>query len=66
MAKVNIEQIVDHLSSEMRRALEAAVRTTIPQANFEPFELFREFRREVGRKCNTWEQVPDQFVEVDD
>jgi hypothetical protein len=66
MARVNIEQIVDHLSSEMRRALEAAVRTNIPQATFEPLELFREFRREVGRKCNTWEPVPDEFVETDD
>jgi len=65
MAQVKIEQIVDHLSSAMRRVLEAAVRTNIPQANFEPFELFREFRREVGRKCNTWETVPDEYVEAD-
>jgi hypothetical protein len=26
--------------------------------------LFRAFRRAVGRKCNTWEQVPDHYVRV--
>lgn len=63
MARVKIEDIVDHLSSEIRKALEQAVTNVLPDAEFDAYELFREFRRAVGRKCNTWENVPDHFVE---
>jgi len=64
MARVRIEEIVDHLSSEMRKALEDAVREVLSDDEFDSYELFRAFRRAVGRKCNTWEQVPDHYVEV--
>jgi len=63
MAQVNIAEIVDHLSSEMRRALDAAVQEVAPKAGVDPNDLFRAFKRAVGRKCNTWEQVPDRFVQ---
>ena len=63
MARVKIEDIIEHLSSEMRHALEDAVSETVQGAKFEPHELFRAFRRAVGRKCNTWENVPDSSVE---
>jgi hypothetical protein len=63
MAQVKIEDIVEHLSSEMRRALQAAVEEVHPGAQVDPHALFRAFRRAVGRKCNTWEQVPDQFIQ---
>lgn len=62
MARVNVEGIIDHLSSDMRRALEDAVRRQIPDAEFNRSALFREFRRAVYRKCNTWERVPDRLV----
>jgi hypothetical protein len=65
MARVRIEEIVDHLSYDMKRALEDAVHRTLPDARFDRNHLFREFRRAVGRKCSTWEQVPDRYVEVD-
>jgi hypothetical protein len=65
MARVRIEQIVDHLSSEMRRALEAAVSEVAPDAHVDAHDLFRAFRRAVGRKCSTWETVPDQLVETE-
>jgi hypothetical protein len=35
MAQVKIEDIVDDLSTEMRRALEAAVREVLPDAKFD-------------------------------
>jgi len=63
MARVKIEDIVDHLNSEMRRALEDAVKRAVPDAHFDAYQLFREFRKAVGRKCSTWENVPDHFVE---
>jgi hypothetical protein len=62
MAHVQIEQIVDHLSHEMRRALQDAIREALPNVRVDAHALFRSFSRAVGRKCNTWEQVPDQYV----
>jgi hypothetical protein len=62
MKYVDPEEIVDHLSSEMRKALKDAVRDVLPGAHFDEHALFRSFRRAVGRKCNKWEQVPDNCV----
>ena len=63
MARVKIEEIVDHLSTEFTKALDEAVRMEIPNAEFNQHQLFRNFCRAVGRKCNTWESVPNQYVE---
>lgn len=63
MARVKIEEIVEHLRSEMRGALEDAVTHVLPKAQFDSHDLFREFRRAVGRKCGTWETVPDSYVD---
>ena len=65
MARINPDDIVLELNSEFRRALQDAVREVIPDANFDPYELFRAFERAVRRKCGTWEHVPDQFVKKD-
>ena len=63
MARINIERVMEHLDSDIRKALEAAVKEVIPAANFDPYTLKRAFIRAVGRKCNTWENVPDHLVE---
>lgn len=63
MASVKMEEIVDHLSTEVRRALENSVRQVAPDARIDSYELFRAFRREIGRRCSTWEKVPDHYVE---
>jgi len=62
MAEVQMDEIVDHLRSEMRRALEDAVREVAPNVQIDFHELYRSFRRAVRRKCNQWEQVPDDYV----
>lgn len=62
MAEVQMDEIVDHLRSEVRRALEDAVREAAPNVNIDAHELYRAFRRAVRRKCNQWEQVPDEYV----
>ena len=62
MPQVKIEEIVDHLSYEIQRALEEAVHQTIPDSKFNSNMLFRNFVRAVGRKCSTWERVPDRYV----
>lgn len=65
MARVKIEDVVDHLSSQMRSALDAAVNESVAEdGTFDRYELFRAFRRAVRRKCSTWETVPDRFVQV--
>lgn len=65
MARIKPDEVVDHLSSEMKRALEAAVLEVLPDAEFDRNELFRAFKRAVRRKCSTWERVPDQYVDCD-
>lgn len=64
MARVKPEEIVEHLDSEFRRALAAAVHQILPSAQFNEHQLFRAFKREVGRKCSTWEHVSDSYVEL--
>jgi len=63
MAQVKIENILGHLDSQIRSALESAVNRSIPDASFDKYELYREFVRAVGRKCSTWERVSDNDVE---
>lgn len=65
MARVKVEEIIEHLSSEMRKALAETVRAKVSGAQFDEYDLFREFKRAVRRKCNTWERVPDNYVEAD-
>jgi len=65
MARVKMEDIVEHLDSDMRKALKQAVENTIPDAIFNDRTLLRNFIRAVGRKCSVWEHVPDQYVDKD-
>lgn len=65
MARVQADEIVDHLSTEFRKALAEAVREVIPNVKFDEYALFRAFKRAVYRKCSTWETVPDRYVETD-
>jgi hypothetical protein len=62
MAQVMIEEIVDYLSNDFRRALEAAVLEVLPEAEVDRHELLRAFGRAVRRKFSTWKTVPDQYV----
>jgi len=65
MARVQMDEIVDHLRSEMRRALEDTLAEHAPGLEIDSHEFFRTFRRAVRRKCNTWENVSDHFVDKD-
>ena len=64
MAKVKIEDVIDHLDHEMRRALEETLKTHFPDTKFDTRQVFRTFKRMVGRKCSLWESVPDNYVEL--
>lgn len=65
MARVKIEEIIDHLSTEMRKSLRDSVNKVIPEVTFDERELFRQFKKEVRKKCSTWERVPDQYIDAD-
>ena len=64
MARIKIEDVIEHLSVEMRRALQRAVQEAIPEVECDSHKLFRAFRRAVRARCNTWEEVPDTYVEL--
>ncbi len=62
MARIKIENVIDHLGTDFRRALADAVSEVMPGANIDEYELFRAFKRAVGRKCSIWERVPDHYI----
>jgi hypothetical protein len=64
MARVRIESILDHLSSDLRRALEDAL-SRVGADRVDARQLYREFVRAADRKCNTWESVPDSSVDAE-
>lgn len=65
MARIRIDEIIDELDTDLRRALADAVNETVKDAEFDEYELFRAFKRAVGRKCSTWERVPDRYIQDD-
>lgn len=65
MARMKIEEVFDHLSSEMWGALDDAARECAPDTNIDAHELFRAFERALRRKCSSRELGADQYVEKD-
>lgn len=65
MARVKIEAVLEHLSNDLRHALDETVRNAVPEAQVDSLVLYREFVGAVRRKCLTWESVPDGSVEKD-
>jgi hypothetical protein len=65
LARIKIEDVIDSLDHDIKKALEVAVKQVIPGAQFNTGVLFKAFVRAVGRKCNTWERVPDSYVDLD-
>jgi hypothetical protein len=66
MARIKIEYVIDSLDTEdMKRALEAALEEVLPSTSIDRNDLFRAFKRAVGRKCSTYVKIPDQYVEAD-
>jgi hypothetical protein len=63
MAQVKIESIIEHLDYEMKRALEDAVKRAGVEEHVNRNRLFKEFVKAVGRKCSSWENVPDNYVQ---
>ncbi|HEV7333144.1 MAG TPA: hypothetical protein VGN63_19065 [Flavisolibacter sp.] len=64
MAQVKMEDIIDHLSFEMKRALNETLEEHFPNQRFDINEVFRTFKRKVYNKTSIWESVPDSFVKT--
>lgn len=62
MARVRLEDLVDHLDDELRAALKDAVRDTLPQVEVDEQALFRAFRQAIRRRCEHWERVPNDCI----
>ena len=62
MAKVNIEEFVDHLDLEIRKALDATLREHFPDQDFNSRTVFKTFKAQVTKKCNSWESIPNKFI----
>lgn len=62
MAKLNIEELINHLDLEFRKALEATLREHFPDAEYNSRNVFKTFQKEIGKKCNAWENVPNKFI----
>ncbi|MDY0904533.1 hypothetical protein [Pedobacter sp. CFBP9032] len=63
MAKVKIEEIIDYIDTDIRKALSETIKKHFPNEDFNDREVFRTFKRMISRKCSSWENVPDGFVE---
>jgi hypothetical protein len=63
MARIKVEEIIDHLDREFRSALRETLQEMYPDISFDEHQLFRTFKKKVYRKCNIWETVPDQYIE---
>jgi hypothetical protein len=63
MARIKIQSVIEKLDYELKRALEDAVGEVMPGAHIDRDELYRAFKRAVGRKCSTWVRIPDHHVQ---
>jgi len=66
MTEIDINEVINHLSSKMTQALVMAVQDAIPGAEIDNHILFRAFSYAVRCTCSPWEVVPDAYVLIDD
>lgn len=65
MAKIKPAEVVDHLGSQVRKALEDAAAATMPDTKIDTMEFYKAFKRALGRRCREWELVPNNYVDCD-
>ena len=63
MARVKILNIVEYLQPKLSIAINDAVKQTIPRAFFESTDLYTLFIESLSNQCNTWEEIPDRFIQ---
>ena len=63
MAKVKIEDVVYHLDSEFKKALDDTMAAFAPNIAYSRDELFKFFLSRVYKHCSTWENIPDKYID---
>ena len=63
MARVKIEDVVDHLDGEFKKALGDTMEHFAPGVSFDRSTVFKFFLQRVYHHCSVWEHVPDSSVE---
>jgi hypothetical protein len=64
MAQVKIQDVVDKLDSEFKKALDDTLQQFAPGVAYDRNELFRHFLKRVYHHCSVWEEVPDSSVKA--
>jgi hypothetical protein len=62
MAHIKIDDLVDHLDSEFKKALDDTMRHFAPEAQYDRTRLFKFFLTRVYHHCSVWENIPDKLV----
>jgi hypothetical protein len=62
MAQVKVEDVVYHLDSEFKKALDDTMAQYAPNVAYDRNDLFRFFLKRVDAHCSVWEKVPDACV----
>jgi len=62
MARVRIEEAVDHLEDKFRKALQATMREHFPDQDFNARAVFKTFKKQIATKCDDWERVPNKYI----
>lgn len=65
MARIKVQEIVDHLNPQMRGALDDAVSKVLPGVELDRRQLYLEFRLALLRRAKAWENVPNSSVDAD-
>jgi len=63
MPKVKIEDVVYHLDSEFKKALDDTMKKFAPGVRYDRNELFKFLLAGVYKHCSAWENVPDSCVQ---
>jgi hypothetical protein len=62
MAKVRVDQIVEHLGIQMQGTMRDVIKD-LKLANVTEKDLLRSFQKSAKLRFGTWEQVPDSMVD---
>jgi len=62
MAKINTVEVIDQLEDQIRKALHATLREHFPDLEFNARAVYKTFKKQVDKKCNSWEDIPNKYI----
>ena len=66
MARIRVEQVIDHLGGKIRGAMDETLKAMAPDADIDVQAFFRAFKANLKNRCRQWEDVPNNCVEGGD